>query len=119
MLELLDELHCWAPAFLEARLKWRGKQPVTVLELRASRLELPLLTPPREEFFGCFSWCDLGSTHMGSPAADPQQQQQAWTAAALAAAPGTLALDDAAWAQRQQLCRQQLAKLADCQELVL
>ncbi|KAI7842904.1 hypothetical protein COHA_003416 [Chlorella ohadii] len=56
VLELLDELHCWAPAFLEARLKWRGKQPVTVLELRASRLELPLLTPPREEFFGCFSW---------------------------------------------------------------
>ncbi|PRW56599.1 hypothetical protein C2E21_4501 [Chlorella sorokiniana] len=121
VLELLDELHCWAPAFLDARLKWRGKQPVTVLELRASRLEAPLITPPREEFFGCFSWCDL-SSGQGGAAADPsqqqQKQQQGWTAAALAAAPGTLALDDAAWAQRQQLCRQQLAKLADCQELV-
>ena len=121
VLELLDELHCWAPAFLDARLKWRGKQPVTVLELLASRLEAPLLTPPREEFFGCFSWCDLSGTQ-GAAAAESaeqqRQQRQVWTAAALAAAPATLALDDTAWAQRQQWCRQQLAKLGDCQELV-
>lgn len=87
-----------------------------MLELRARRLEAPLVMPPRDEFFGCFSWCDLG----GSPgtAGGPSKQQQEWSAAGLAAAPGALALDDAAWAQRQQLCRQQLAKLADCQALV-
>lgn len=112
MLQLLDELHCWAPPFLESRLKWRSKQPITVLELRARRLAAPLLTPPREEFFGCFSWVQ------GLEAPAPGQQQQQLTAAALAAAPGEPALGDAAWAQRQRLCRQQLGRLADLQELV-
>lgn len=111
VLQLLEELHCWAPNFLEARLKWRAKQPITVLELRASRLAAPLLTPPREEFFGCFSWVQ------GLEGATGEQQQQQLTAAALVAAPGTPALDDAAWAQRQRLCRQQLGQLADLQEL--
>lgn len=37
VLELLAGLHVWTPQFLEARLKWRERQPITVLELRAYR----------------------------------------------------------------------------------
>ena len=37
VLEALRELHVWAPAFLETRLKWRPRDPITVLELRAYR----------------------------------------------------------------------------------
>ncbi len=49
-------MHIWTPAFLEARLKWRGAQPLTVLELRAVRTLAPLQLPVTEELFGCFSW---------------------------------------------------------------
>lgn len=34
VLQATDPLHVWGPEFLEARLKWRSKQPITILELR-------------------------------------------------------------------------------------
>lgn len=104
MLQALNALHVWAPGFLEQRLKWRGAQPITVLELRATRLAQPLVVPPQEAFFGCFSWVDLGA----SPEA----------AAAATAHHGAPALDDAAFGMAQGLCRQQLHRLADLRELV-
>lgn len=45
VLELLDGLHVWTPAFLEARLRWRERQPITVLELRAYRRAQALAAP--------------------------------------------------------------------------
>ena len=35
--QVLDGLHIWGPDFLAARLKWRERQPITILELRAYR----------------------------------------------------------------------------------
>ncbi|RMZ57452.1 hypothetical protein APUTEX25_004286 [Auxenochlorella protothecoides] len=37
VLQLLADFHIWAPRFLDARLRWRPRQPITVLELRAFR----------------------------------------------------------------------------------
>jgi hypothetical protein len=34
------------------RLKWRSKDPLTLLELRALVLQQPLQLPAREQYFG-------------------------------------------------------------------
>ena len=116
VLALLDSLHVWAPGFLENRLRWRERQPITVLELRARRLAAPLVVPPQEHFWGCFSWVDLGSQPQEEQQQQEQQQRQLEQPPLLPAA-GTPALDDSAFAARQRLCRQRLGQLADLQEL--
>lgn len=45
----------------QARLKRRAAQPLTLLELRARRLRPPLALPARDDFWGCFSWVDVGA----------------------------------------------------------
>lgn len=102
VLQLLNELHVWGPGFLEKRLRWRQKQPVTILELRAYRLHTPIALPAQDDYWGCFSWLDLGGC----------QQLPGQLAAA-----GVPALSDAAFEAKQQLCRRQLALLSDVQEL--
>ncbi|KAL4447379.1 hypothetical protein ABPG77_007412 [Micractinium sp. CCAP 211/92] len=119
VLRLLDELHVWGPDFLEQRLRWRKTQPITVLELRAVRLPQPLELASRADFWGCFSWLDLAAAPEGSTAEQQQQLAEAAAATAAAAAAATPALGDAAFAERQALCRRQLAQLADLQELPL
>lgn len=61
VLAVLDPLHVYAEGFLDTRLKWRAKEPLTLLELRCYRLQRPLLLPvkQREGYFGCFSWVGL------------------------------------------------------------
>jgi hypothetical protein len=115
VLALLDSLHVWAPGFLENRLRWRERQPITVLELRAWRLAAPLVVPPQEHFWGCFSWLDLGGQQQ--PQEQQQRIEQQQEQHQLLMATGMPALDDAAFAARQRLCRQQLGQLADLQEL--
>lgn len=105
VLQALDALHVWGPAFLEHRLRWRAQQPITVLELRAAPLRAPLQLAPQEGFFGCFSWVDLSSAAAAEGAAEA------------AAAVGQPALGDAAFAERQAEARRRLAQLADLQEL--
>jgi hypothetical protein len=104
VLQLLDELHAWAPGFLENRLRWRPRQPITVLEVRAYRLAPPLALEPRDDFWGCFSWVPLGDA--------------AQLGLGEVAGGGPPALDAAAFAERQALCRRQLGQLADLQDLV-
>lgn len=105
VLQLLEGLHVWAPGFLENRLRWRPRQPITVLEVRAYRLAQPLLLEPRDEFWGCFSWVLL--------------EEAAQQGLEEAPSGGPPALDDDAFAERQELCRQQLSQLPDLQELAL
>jgi hypothetical protein len=61
VLQALEPLHVYAEGFLDARLKWRVREPLTLLELRCQRVVPPLLIPAREResYFGCFSWVEL------------------------------------------------------------
>ncbi|MEW5313865.1 MAG: hypothetical protein WDW38_005397 [Sanguina aurantia] len=95
VLQILDPLHVHSEAFRETRLKWRGAQPITILELRALRLEPQLVLNLREEHFGCFSWVDLASD-LSLP---------------LALESATSALDDAAFSQRQHILRELLLQV--------
>ena len=61
MASTLGDFHVGTPSFLEARLKWRKVQPLTVLELRAFRLQQPLAVRPEPSYFGCFSWGESSS----------------------------------------------------------
>jgi len=105
VLEALDPLHVWAGGFLEARLKWRKAQPITLLELRTYRLSPPLQLPRSDELFGCFSWVGLPGLDAGSVEAALQGKVPA--------------IDDEAWEGKQRLLRERLGQLADVQPLEL
>ncbi|KAG2500733.1 hypothetical protein HYH03_001497 [Edaphochlamys debaryana] len=91
VLTATDDLHVWTEQFIETRLKWRAKQPITVLELRTWRLARPLALPVAEEMFGCFSWVDVsGLVEVDMAGAVP-------------------VLEAGAFAARQQRLRQALA----------
>ncbi|KAJ9522998.1 hypothetical protein QJQ45_023834 [Haematococcus lacustris] len=96
LLDSLEDQHIWSRAFLEARLQWRAKQPLTLLELRTWNFAQPLQLQVRPEFFGCFSFLDLGPGLADGALAQP----------------GALpALNDWEFAERQAALRQRLAGL--------
>ncbi|GFR47471.1 hypothetical protein Agub_g9200 [Astrephomene gubernaculifera] len=101
VLPLLDEFHVWTEQFIETRLKWRAKQPITVMELRCWRLRRGLQLPVAESLFGCFSWVDL-SAHVGEDLLEGAEP----------------VIDDAAFAVRQQRMRAALGGV-EAEPLVL
>ena len=57
--EALSEFHIWQPNLAQARLKWKAKQPLYVLTLRAYRFKQPITLPWDEDYGGCRSWVTL------------------------------------------------------------
>jgi hypothetical protein len=49
----------WTLGYADSRLKWKRRDPLWVLALRAHRLAEPITVPWREEYGGCTSWVDL------------------------------------------------------------
>jgi hypothetical protein len=103
VLQVLDPLHVYAEGFLDARLKWRAKEPLTLLELRTYKLQQPVSIPvkQREGYFGCFSWVELESQDVltaGGGGAGGVWQLEA-------------ALTDEEFAQRQSVLREGLQRL--------
>jgi hypothetical protein len=104
VLEATRPLHVYGPGFLDARLKWRSKEPLTLLELRMYALQPPVELPVREEFWGCFSWLELSA---GDGDALPVSREDT-AAAQWRAVP---ALSDVEFSERQALLRSALAGL--------
>ena len=50
----------WTDDYAESRLKWKKRDPLWVLVLRAHRLDEPITVPWDEAYGGCTSWVDLG-----------------------------------------------------------
>lgn len=103
VLQVLDPLHVYAEGFLETRLKWRAKEPLTLLELRCYTLQQPLLIPvkERESYFGCFSWVQLEPADALSAAG--QGHEHVWNLQA--------ALSDAEFSEKQAVLRNSLEQL--------
>mmetsp|Transcript_21302 Transcript_21302/g.59185 ORF Transcript_21302/g.59185 Transcript_21302/m.59185 type:complete len:265 (-) Transcript_21302:26-820(-) len=59
VLELTSEFHVWSEGLLSTRMKWKPTQPLTVMELRCSRIMEPVRVPMMEDYKGCFSWVDV------------------------------------------------------------
>ncbi|DBA91080.1 hypothetical protein WJX77_004941 [Trebouxia sp. C0004] len=102
VLSALSDHHVWTEEFLSTRLKWKPKQPITVMELRCSQLQQPLVTPTQDSYWGCFSWIDVeqGVT-----------KEQLTTAEAV--------IDNSDYQGRQQQVRRALGQLDDCTEVVV
>ena len=49
----------WSDDYAASRLKWKKRDPLWVLVMRAHRLVEPLTVPMRDEYRGCSSWVDV------------------------------------------------------------
>lgn len=58
----LSEFHIWLPNLAQERLKWKPKQPLYVLALRAYRLQNPIHLPWDAAYGGCRSWITLNES---------------------------------------------------------
>ena len=59
VLESLAPYHIWTSDYADSRLRWRPKQPLTVVLLRVYSLEKPVSLPVVDEYGGCKSWVEL------------------------------------------------------------
>jgi hypothetical protein len=55
----LGDMHIWSQQYVEKRRSWRAQQPLTIVELRCSRLRAPLVLPNTDALWGCFSFAEL------------------------------------------------------------
>ena len=55
----IDGKFIWTADYAASRLKWKQRDPLWVLALRAHRLAEPITVPFRDEYGGCTSWVDL------------------------------------------------------------
>ncbi len=60
--EALSAFHIWQSNLAQERLKWKPKQPLYVLALRAYRFSEPIILPWDASYGGCRSWVDLKSS---------------------------------------------------------
>ena len=61
IVQRLAEFHIYNDAFVSQRLKWQPDQPLTIVVVRAFRLEQPRLLPVVARYAGCKSWVDLAA----------------------------------------------------------
>eukprot|EP00200_Dunaliella_tertiolecta_P001953 CAMPEP_0202353224 /NCGR_PEP_ID=MMETSP1126-20121109/9079_1 /ASSEMBLY_ACC=CAM_ASM_000457 /TAXON_ID=3047 /ORGANISM="Dunaliella tertiolecta, Strain CCMP1320" /LENGTH=237 /DNA_ID=CAMNT_0048945547 /DNA_START=5 /DNA_END=715 /DNA_ORIENTATION=+ len=101
IVDALKGLHVWSKEFVQSRLSWRPKQPLTVLEIRAWKLAEPLRIKVHDELFGCFSFVDLQSAILNTNLEGMRLEP---------------ALNDLAFAQKQEQLRAGL-KGVRCPEL--
>jgi hypothetical protein len=76
-LERVAPHHIWTADYVQSRLHWRPKQPLSVALLRVYELQQPQALPILDEYVGCKSWVELGQ---GVPLGDmrPVQTDQAF-----------------------------------------
>lgn len=85
VLDALDGKVIWTRDYVESRFRWKARDPLHVLAMRAHRLDTPVTVPSRDAYGGCTSWVDID----GLPA-DPTTL------------PSTAALSDVAFEARYQ-----------------
>ena len=51
--------YIWTTGYAQSRLRWKPMLPLTVMLLRAYRLEAPVTVPWIPEYSGCTSWVDI------------------------------------------------------------
>jgi len=116
VLTALDPLHIYGPDFLEARLRWKPTQPLTVFELRAYKLVKPLVVSAREEFWGCFSWVNFEKDGVHDSFSESFKEGVSFKDLANQGFM-TPALDDDGFAEKQRLCREELSQLKELETL--
>lgn len=60
-LQGLAPYHIWSAEYAEKRLRWRPRQPLTVMILRVYCLDQPIQVTMTPRYIGCKSWLELES----------------------------------------------------------
>ncbi|MGD1839149.1 MAG: DUF1802 family protein [Nitrososphaeraceae archaeon] len=55
----LQNYHIWTKEYIESRMRYNPKKPMSILLLRVYKLNEPLIMDIKDEWSGCKSWIDL------------------------------------------------------------
>ena len=61
ILNRLQNYHIWTKEYIESRMKYNPKKPMSLLLLRVYKLNKPLIIDIKDEWSGCKSWISLKS----------------------------------------------------------
>jgi len=71
LLQKLERFHIWNESYVNARMDYNPKKPMSVILLRVFKLDAPIHVDIREEWAGCKSWIPLDMDVAGAkPALD-------------------------------------------------
>ena len=73
MLKSLSRYHVWNESYVNARMDYNPKKPMSIILLRVFKLDNPILVDNKPEWAGCRSWIPLDIEASGWPVLDEQQ----------------------------------------------
>jgi len=73
MLKSLSRFHVWNESYVNARMDYNPKKPMSVILLRVFKLDNPILVDNKPEWAGCKSWIPLDIEASGKAVLDDQQ----------------------------------------------
>jgi hypothetical protein len=69
----LAKYHIWNESYVNARMDYNPRKPMSVILLRVFKLENPILIENKQEWIGCRSWIPLDIDVSGRPIMDDLQ----------------------------------------------
>ena len=63
LLQRLQKYHIWNNSYIDARLNYNPKRPITVVLLRVYKLDKPIEVEVKSEWLGCKSWIPIKPSH--------------------------------------------------------
>ncbi len=70
VLKKLEKYHIWTDSYVNARMAYNPKKPMSVVLLRVYNLQDPIRVDTKEEWVGCRSWIPVDLEATGRPAVD-------------------------------------------------
>jgi hypothetical protein len=72
-LKLLAKYHVWNESYVNARMDYNPKKPMSVILLRVFKLDKPIMVDSKPEWAGCKSWIPIDMDATGRPALSDSQ----------------------------------------------
>lgn len=66
-LKLLSKYHVWNESYVNARMDYNPKKPMSVILLRVFKPDKPIMVDSKPEWAGCKSWVPLDMDASGTP----------------------------------------------------
>lgn len=70
VLKELAEYHIWSESYVNARMAYNPKKPMSVILVRVYNLQNPIRVETKQEWSGCKSWIPLDIEAAGKPVLD-------------------------------------------------
>jgi len=72
-LKMLSEYHIWNESYVNARMDYNPKKPMSVILMRVFKLDKPISVDTKAEWAGCKSWIPVDIDTAGKPVLDDSQ----------------------------------------------